>query len=162
MAEEREGPRNLVTSIHFDVIKRSVTFDVAGQPAARLVVGKEGLILETLLAAPAMETEPLRESQRTVTLTGRLKTKPREGKADRSGNHTAYARFTGHDPDRQGPHDYIATFHRNTAPKALQLAKNAQITVEGYQHPSGSDKRLDTLSVINLVNYPGKPQRLQG
>ncbi len=96
------------------------------------------------------------ERERTVTLSGRLTTKPRQGRQDRSGNPTAYARFAAHDPERQGSHDYVATFHRHTVKIALDLPKDAQITVEGYPHQSGSEKRMDTFSVINIVNWPGK------
>ena len=44
---------------------------------------------------------------------------------------------------------------------AAGLPKGAPVTVEGYPHPSTdpAGKRLDTFSVINLVNYPGKPEK---
>jgi hypothetical protein len=54
-------------------------------------------------------------------------------------------------------HDYIATFHRHTRGIAAKLPKEAQITVTGYPHPSQSPKRKDTFSVVNIVEYPGKP-----
>lgn len=98
------------------------------------------------------------EKNRPIVLTGRLKNKPREGRADRSGNPTAYARFSAHVEGEEGPHDYIATFHRHTTQLALGLAANAQITVEGYPHASQSEKRLDSFSVINVLNWPGKPR----
>ena len=159
MSKEQEGPAHLVTAIHLNVIERSVTFDVEGKPAAKLTLASYGLTLETLLPPLESETVPLEEAQHTVSLTGRLTTKPREGKADRSGHSTAYARFAAHEPDRQGPHDYIASFHRHTVRIALGLPRDAQITVEGYPHPSQDEKRLDTFSVINLVSYPGKPEK---
>ena len=57
-------------------------------------------------------------------------------------------------------HLYGATFHRHTAAIALGLAAGTQITVEGYPHANWdrSGKRMDTLSVINLLAYPGKPE----
>ena len=101
------------------------------------------------------------ELEGRVTLAGRLKTKPREGKPDRRGNPTAWARFAAHVEGEDGPHLYSATFHRHTAPIALTLEKDAPLTVDGYAHPSRdpSSTRLDTLSVVNLVAYPGKGQR---
>lgn len=87
----------------------------------------------------------------TVTLTGRLTTKPKPGRPDRSGNRTAYARFAAHAEGEQA-HDYIATFHRQTAQLALSLARGAQVTVEGYPHASGSEKRMDTLSVFRIID----------
>jgi len=56
---------------------------------------------------------------------------------------------------------YLATFHRHTAAIALGLARNDQVTVEGYLHPASdpSGKRLDTFSVIAIHSYPGKPER---
>ncbi len=156
MSTEQEGQANLVTAIRLDVIGRSMTFEVGGQGLVRLVLGPEGLTLESTLCGLEPETAPLEEAQRTVTLTGRLKAQPRPGKSDRSGNPTAYARFVAHVEGEAGPHDYIATFHRHTARIALALARDAQITVQGYPHASGSDKRLDTLSVINVLNHPGQ------
>ena len=101
------------------------------------------------------------ELEGRVTLAGRLKTKPREGKPDRRGNPTAWARFAAHVEGEDGPHLYSATFHRHTAAIALTLDKDAPLTVDGYAHPSRdpAGTRLDTLSVVNLVAYPGKGQR---
>jgi hypothetical protein len=51
----------------------------------------------------------------------------------------------------------VATFHRHTREIALKLPKEAPITVTGYPHPSNTPKRTDTFSVVNIVEYPGKP-----
>ena len=63
----------------------------------------------------------------------------------------------------EGPYLYSATFHRHTAEIVLSLPKEAQITVQGYIHPSGdpTGKRMDTCPVINLLSYPGKPEEPQ-
>ncbi len=98
------------------------------------------------------------EAQKTVTMSGRLKTAPRPGRPDRSGNATTYARFAAHVDGEDDAHDYVATFHRHTAPLALRLRKEDQITVEGYPHQSSGERRLDTFSVVNLVRYPGVPE----
>ena len=107
------------------------------------------------------EQSPRTELEGRVTLAGRLKTTPREGKPDRRGNPTAWARFAAHVEGEDGPHLYSATFHRHTAAIALTLEKDAPITVDGYAHPSRdpAGTRLDTLSVVNLVAYPGKGKR---
>ena len=65
------------------------------------------------------------ERESTVTLTGRLKAKLREGKLDRSGHPTAYARFAAHAQGEDGPHVFMATFHRGAANQPLNLNKEA-------------------------------------
>jgi len=143
-----------------------------GSGVATDVVAGEVVESETSASAPAAnrsespesgEQTPRAEQEGRVTLTGRLKTKPREGKPDRRGNATAWARFAAHVDGEEGPHLYSATFHRHTAAIALTLEKDAPITVDGYAHPSPdpASTRLDTLSVVNLVAYPGKGQRTQ-
>ena len=101
------------------------------------------------------------DAQRTVTLTGRLKANPRPGRADRNGNATAYARFSAHVEGEDQAHDYVCTFHRHTAPIALRLRNEDQITIEGYPHPSGTPQRLDTFSVINVPSYPARQPQNQ-
>lgn len=102
-----------------------------------------------------------RESERTAVLSGRLKSTPREGKADRSGNPTAWARFAAHEEGQRDARFYIATFHRHTARIALGLPREVRLTVEGYLHRSNdpTGRRLDTISVFNLIAYPGKRER---
>lgn len=106
--------------------------------------------------------EATSEKEHTVTLTGRLKSTPKPGRTDRSGKPTAWARVAVHDEGQDEPHLYLATFHRHTAPIALGLKAGAQITVEGYPHVSTDPKRSDTLSVITMPQYPGKPRTQQG
>lgn len=59
--------------------------------------------------------------------------------------------------DRDTAHMYSATFHKHTTKIALKLAAESTITVQGYPHESDDpgSKRMDTLSVINLLDYPG-------
>jgi len=110
--------------------------------------------VEKLVGAP-------REKEPTITVTGRLKTEPREGRPDSRGNPTAWARLTAHEEGREDAHLYSATFHRHTAKIALGLEREAQITVQGYAHLSEDPgaKRLDTISVVNILNYSGKPAK---
>jgi hypothetical protein len=169
MSKKQEGDRIPVTKIQIDLASRTIIFEGDGQPLARLTLAAEGVIFfqpgldlgEISSPEVPVESEPKssKENNPTQTLTGRLKNQPRGGKPDRSGRPTAYARFAAHLENEDEAHDYIATFHRHTAKIALNLAKDAQITVEGYPHPSASEKRLETFSVINLRNYPGMPKK---
>jgi hypothetical protein len=107
--------------------------------------------------SPASASDAAKEREKTITLSGKLKSQPKPGKPDRSGKPTAYADFAAHVTGEETAHDYVATFHRHTRQIALTLAKEAQITVNGYPHPSSSEKRKDTFSVVNIVEYPGRP-----
>ncbi len=154
----------MVTGIHINLTERSIVFEVDGRPTTKLTLMPYGLILdeqadESVRDAGDQGEEAERESQRTVTLTGRLKAKPREGRPDRSGNPTAYARFAAHVEGEEGAHDYIATFHRHTAEIALGLSIGVQITAQGYTHGSASERRLDTFSVFNILDHPTRPRQ---
>lgn len=162
-----------LTAIHIDLEQRSLTLETDQRPAVRLTFSLRGILCE-LLTPPAdspgspasLITEravdrlisPTPEKEPTVTLTGRLKSQPRAGRPDARGNPTAWARFAAHDEATDALKLYSVTFHRHTAKIALGLERNAQVTVQGYAHPSNdpAGKRLDTLSVINIVSYPGK------
>jgi hypothetical protein len=101
-------------------------------------------------------------SSPTVILAGKLQTAPKEGRPDRQGKPTAWARFLGHVPERDGAVLFSTTFHGRTREIALGLRAEDPITAQGYLHwhrPSSSDdRRLSTFSVIHLLQYPGKPQ----
>lgn len=159
MEREQEGPLNLVTGIHLNLVERTLTFDVEGEPVVSLRLALYGLTLETPETSVTTPAAVLDEAQKTVTLSGRLVNAPRSGRPDRNGNPTSYARFAAHVEGEQQAHDYVCTFHRHTAPIALRLRKDAQVTVEGYPHPSSGAGRLDTFSVINIINYPGMPRQ---
>lgn len=165
----KEGEPTPLSAIRIDLKDRSIIFEAEDQPIARLSLAPEGLVFTALhriveaearAALPAEQAERS-EKEKTVTLTGRLKTEPKEGKADSRGNPTAWARLAVHEEGREDAHVYLASFHRHTAPVALSLAKDAQVTVSGYPHPSNdpSGKRMDTFSVVNLVSYPGKQDK---
>ena len=165
MTQEFEPER--LRSIHIDLATRSITFQ-AERSATRLVWGVEGLLYEVIGAASIAErsaeeaesapaTEATRDS--TVTVTGRLKTRAKEGRPDRSGKPTAWAKLAAHEEGQDAAHMYSATFHRHTARIALALEQDAQVTVQGYVRPSNNPTRMDALSVFNVVAYPGKPAR---
>jgi hypothetical protein len=173
--EEAAGIR--FTDIHINLVDQTITLKKEDEVVATLVFeGKlpsAGVIFlgsqpQALLASPFDEepetpvsptspSDAAKEREKTITLSGKLKSQPKSGKADRSGKPTAYADFAAHVDGEKDAHDYVATFHRHTRGIALKLPPEAQITVTGYPHPSNSGKRKDTLSVINILDYPGKP-----
>lgn len=173
MGSERVDSSLLLTSIYIDLQERSITFRADDQ-ATRLTFTPAGILYQALHGAavtdrsverlldeleqeapeaPAVEREP------TVTLSGKLKSKPRQGRADGRGNPTAWARLATHQEGHREARFYLATFHRHTAEIALSLPVDAALTVQGYIHPSQQQGRMDTLSVVNIVRYPGKPRR---
>jgi len=168
MSQEREGKGLPLSAIHINLKDRSVTFEAQDHPVAKLTFTSEGVIFfpqpqaEAQSAALPTQQPESAEQPKPVILSGKLKTQPKAGKPDRQGRPTAYARFSAHVEGEQGPHDYLATFHRHTAKIALGLTKDSSVTAQGYVHPSGEPKRLDTFSVINLLKYPGQPEKPQG
>lgn len=170
MSNERKDI--LLSSIHINLKDRSITFESGDQPVAKLTLAPEGVIFEAAYGLPlprregelpstSPATSPGKEKEQTVTLTGKLKSQPKEGKPDSKGNPTAWARLAVHEEDEKEAHMYLASFHRHTVKVALSLPRDAQITVEGYPHrkEDPSKKRTDTLSVINILGYPGKKEK---
>lgn len=170
MAKEQDGPGIPLTGIYIDLRNRSIELEDDQGTMAKLTFTSTGTIFFSTSTAAVAEAsggqQPRKATERsekelTVTLTGRLKTQPKEGKPDSRGNPTAYARLAVHQEGREEARLYLATFHRHATPIALSLPKDAQVTVSGYPHPSNdpSGKRLDTFSVINFVSYPGKQEK---
>jgi hypothetical protein len=166
MPKEQEADVPL-SAIHINLSERSITFEADDKPVAKLTFSSGTIYFNTPkenddLPATAQElpqTPADQEKEKTITLTGKLLTKPKEGRKDRSNKPTAYARFAAHEEGQEGAHIYLASFHRAAANIALNLNKDVQITVNGYPHLSEDAKRMDTLSVINIIQYPGKLQR---
>ncbi len=177
MAGETEPTGIPFTDIHINLTDQTITLKKEEEVVATLVFeGKlpaAGVIFfgsqpQGLLDSPFDEepeppvsptspSDAAKEREKTITLSGKLKSQPKPGKSDRSGKPTAYADFAAHVEGEKGAHDYVATFHRHTRRIALTLPKEAQITVNGYPHPNSSPRRKDTFSVVNIVEYPGKP-----
>jgi len=112
----------------------------------------------------ASEEEALaetREKDKTLTFTGTIKGQVREGRPDKSGKKTAWARVAIHEEGNDQAKMLSMTFHRHTANLALALPADAQITAQGHLRPSRDPIRMDSFYVFNLVNYPGKPPRQQ-
>jgi hypothetical protein len=105
------------------------------------------------------------ESQRTFTLTGRIKgagnNKPAvvDGRPDGKGNPTAWTRLAVHIDGEDQAKMLSTTFHRAATRIALGLALNDQITASGYIRPSQAEGRMDSFSVYHLIDYPGKPAK---
>jgi hypothetical protein len=180
MAGEIEPTGIPFTDIHINLADQTITLKEEDEVVATLVFeGKlpaAGVIFfgnqpQELLDSPfdeepetsvspasaASDSDPAKEREKTVTLTGKLKSKPQPGKLDRSGKPTAYADFAAHVEGEEKAHYYKATFHRRTRDIALKLPVEAQITVFGYPHSRNSPRSIDTFSVLNIVDYPGKP-----
>jgi hypothetical protein len=174
MVKEIDGAGIPFTDIHINLTDQTITLKKEDAVVATLVFeGKlpaAGVIFlgsqpQALLESPFDEdvetpispATSAKEREKTITLTGKLKSKPQGGKNDRSNKPTAYADFAAHVEGEKNAHDYVATFHRHTRGIALKLPTEAQITVTGYPHPSNKPRRKDTFSVINILDYPGKP-----
>jgi hypothetical protein len=165
----------LLTGIYLDLPTQTVVFAAKEGALAALRLTPEGIVFQlgesySGHTVESAETAPLRsddlpsgiesEREKPLTLQGKLKGAPRLGRPDAKGNKTAWARFAAHEAERDGAHVYSATFHRHTAEIALGLESGAALTVQGYPHERSdpASKRMDTLSVINVLDYPGKPQ----
>jgi hypothetical protein len=146
--------------IHIDV-KSGLTVLVGED--GRAISCNPNLLLQKLLSPASPEltpAEPVEEKESTVTLSGRLKSVPKEGRVDGSGFPTAWARFAAHQEGSNQAHMYLATFHRKSREIALGLKPDAHIIVECYPpHPANEPGKSDTLSVIHIINYPGKPPK---
>jgi hypothetical protein len=166
-----------VKGLLIDLQEPSLTLLSETEVLAKVSLSRSGLIFESRFVAsaepaaapepsqppvevpgPAASVESSAEKASTVTLNGRLKSKPREGRPDAQGNPTAWARFAAHEENRDTAHLYSTTFHKHTAPIALGLDTDAPLTVQGYPHiqEDPGAKRMDSLSVINMVDYPSK------
>jgi hypothetical protein len=180
MAHETEPPemeRIPLTGIYVDIPGKSVILASAEGIVGSVRLAPEGVVFEaprspTLPAttsvaelpaevASVQEQEGTPEREKPLTLQGKLKSRPRPGRPDARGNPTAWARFAAHEEDEEGAHMYSTTFHRQTVEIALGLEKDMPVTVQGFPHlqDDPSSTRMDTLSVINLLDYPGKPRK---
>lgn len=178
-ADQPHGVR--LTGIHLDVPNKRLISAAQSELVATLTLTPEGVIFDarTIAApAPVMAEEPAPEANpsplpvnapidaetekpKAVTLQGKLKSKPQAGRPDSRGKPTAWARFAAHEEEHDGAHLYSTTVHKHTVELALGLEKDAPLTVQGYPHlqEDPGTKRLDTLSVITLLEQPGKPQK---
>jgi hypothetical protein len=166
MIEQESGPVQL-RAIQIDLHERSITLEASDRTAVRLTYSPSGVLYELLGAAASAEdvarelrtesgTVATQEKQPTVTVTGKLKSQPRQGEPDQSGNPTAWAKLAVHDEGSDQAKLYSTTFHRHTARLALSLRRDDRVTVTGYTRSSKNPERMDSLSVFAFVAYPGK------
>jgi hypothetical protein len=149
--------------IHVDLENWSVILEGAD---GRAISFNPSLLLQRLLSPTLPELSPTAAEdtsqpevkEATVKLAGKLKSVPKDGSPDRSGYPTVWARFAAHEEGSQRAHLYLATFHRKARDIAQYLEPDAPIIVEGYPHPATDPGKSDTLSVVHIIDYPGKPK----
>jgi hypothetical protein len=177
MAKEGQPDPLRLTGIHINFVDSVVTLEAQNGRRARLSFAPtdsslppapdtpEELVTDGESGWPEPDPAPqeLREKQHTVTLSGRLRTKPRGGRPDRQGRPTAWAQLAVQEEGADQAHLYSATFYRATTAIALGLPRGAEVTVEGYSRAGDpASNRLDGLAVLVLHQYPGKPTKQAG
>jgi len=180
MSNERQPKDIRLTGIHIDLVDQIVTLEAQDGRRAKLSFGQPTTLFkahpqppsesdtpaefvaddETGWPEPDAAPQAAQEKPQPVTLSGRLRTKPKAGRPDRQGRPTAWARLAVQEEGTEQAHLYTATFYRTTTAIALGLPKDSQLTVEGYPRVGDATKqRLDTLAVLVLHQYPGKPSK---
>ena len=108
----------------------------------------------------SIHAEEAKEEEEHVIFTGKLKTKPKEGRPTTKGKPTAWAIFATHDDEKDEPKPYSTSFIDSARTIALSLSKDAQITVKGYPpKPATEEGKNDTLNVFAILNHPNKRQK---
>jgi hypothetical protein len=182
MTNEDESFSAHLEFINIDLKNKAVEIQAEGGTALRFTYTPRGVLMQLTLKAershsptddvvgppiPAVVSEPMPEivaetpapaktKTPAETISGKLQTKPTEGRPDGRGNPTAWARFLAHREGNDGALLVSATFHSKARELALGLDAGDQITAQGYYHPSRDPHRLSTFSIFHLMNYPGK------
>ena len=101
-----------------------------------------------------------KEEEEHAIFTGKLKTKPKEGRRTTKGKPTAWAIFAAHDEEQEEAKAYSTGFTDSARTIALSLSQDAQITVKGYPPiPATEEGRNDRLHVFAILNHPNKQHR---
>src|SRR5947209_7274227 len=169
MPEQQPNPQRL-RSIKLDLEKRYLQIESTDATAVRLTLSPQGIVWELIqppLQSPTITTartvdrlveatEPeapaeAQEKEPIQTFTGKIKGQVREGRPDRSGKKTAWARVAVHEEGNDQARMLSCSFHRHTANLALTLPADAQITAQGYLRPSEDASRMDSFHIFNLV-----------
>jgi hypothetical protein len=129
---------------------------VAGFTGAAIT---ERSVNQLVTQGEATATSKPESKEETITVSGRLKGKPRAGRPDRNNKPTAWALLAAHEEGSDVARMWSATFYRHTAAIALKLDLGDQVTVQGYPRPNDDPSRNDGLAIFNLLNYPGKPEK---
>jgi hypothetical protein len=140
--------------IHIDIADSVLIFE--GMDGTAISWNPRGLLQQLLTEAPPSPEETETDPDPLETLAGRLKSKPKEGLPDKTGNPTAWARAAMHQDGQNGAQIFSTTFHGPAREIALGLPLEAQIRIQGYVHPAPAEGKLPTLSVVRFINYPGK------
>ena len=128
----------------------SLISQVAALSGARITERSVDTLLEQATGGEGKEKLP------PVTLTGRLKTRPKPGRPDGRGNPTAWAMLAVHEEGSPTARMLSTTFHRHTAAIATRLPQDAVVTADGYLKKNPDPTKSDSYSVFRLINYPGK------
>ena len=116
-------------------------------------IAKLGTLPESIYTEESKEEEH-------VIFTGKLKTKPKEGRRTTKGKPTAWAIFAAHDEEQEEAKIYSTSFTDSARAIALSLSQDAQITVKGYPPiPATEEGRRDRLHVFAILNHPNKRQK---
>ena len=162
MPKEGEGFRIRLSGFHVDLENKVIRLEAGGEPFAQLRYEPQDgtIIFESLRTFPASSAEEAKEQEQHVIFTGKLKTKPKEGRRTTKGKPTAWAIFAAHDEEQEEAHLYSTSFTDSARPIALRLSQDAQITVKGYPpKPATEEGRNDRLNVFAILNYPNKQHK---
>ena len=108
----------------------------------------------------SIHAEEAKEEEEHIIFTGKLKTKPKEGRRTTKGKPTAWAIFAAHDDEQEEAKIYSTSFTESARNIALSLSQDAQITVKGYPPiPAAEEGRRDRLHVFAILNHPNKRQK---
>ena len=117
------------------------------------------IIFESPRTLPAHGAAETKEEEPHVIFTGKLKTKPKEGRRTTKGKPTAWAIFAAHGEEQEEAKVYSTSFTESARDIALRLSQEAQITVKGYPPiPATEEGKRDSLHVFAILNYPNKPR----
>src|SRR3954467_411423 len=106
---ETEQQPSPLRHIHIDLKELSVVLEAAN---GQQISFNPRLLIQQLLSTPPAElspAEPEETKESTVTLSGRLKSVPKEGRPDNSGFPTAWARFAAHEAGSNQAHMLLAS-----------------------------------------------------
>jgi hypothetical protein len=176
MSRENEPTPRFLKSLHVDLDAKQLTLEATDQSATRLTLAPEGILYEYLPSSPVLPAaghEPLLaaaspevaaplapEKERPITVSGKLKSAPREGRPDSADHPTAWARFAAHEEAADGQsraHLYLATFHGETRSIALRLGADTPLEVRGFPRPTREAGKLDGLSVVDILRIGQQP-----
>jgi hypothetical protein len=103
-----------------------------------------------------------KEKTPSVSLTGRLKSQPIEGRPTKAGLPQAWAKLAVHEEGKEHAQMYSASFSRGAREIVLKLPKDAQITAEGYIREASEPGKMPAFNAFAVHRYPGKPEKGAG